>query len=40
MSRGKGWRSRIAEGTRLLAQHHQSVAARLAAVLELRVQAR
>lgn len=36
MSRGKGWRSRIAEGTRLLAQHHPSVAAPLAAVLELR----
>jgi hypothetical protein len=36
MRRGKGWRSRIAEGMRLLAQHHPSVAAPLAAVLELR----
>ncbi|MGK6305915.1 GSU2403 family nucleotidyltransferase fold protein [Variovorax sp. DT-64] len=34
MRRGKGWRSRIAEGTRLLSQHHPSVAASLATVLE------
>jgi hypothetical protein len=39
MSRGKGWRSRTAEGMRLLAQHHPSVAAPLAAVLELSAQA-
>ena len=39
MSRGKGWRNRIAEGARLLAQRHPSVAAPLAAVLELGAQA-
>ncbi|SDD94152.1 hypothetical protein SAMN05444679_115104 [Variovorax sp. CF079] len=35
MGRGKGWRSRIAEGTRLLAQHHPSIAGQLTMVLEL-----
>lgn len=35
VGRGKGWCSRIAEGTRLLARHHPSIAGQLTMVLEL-----
>ncbi|MDM0085533.1 GSU2403 family nucleotidyltransferase fold protein [Variovorax sp. J31P179] len=35
MARGKGWRSRIAEGTKILATYHPSIAANLSSVLKL-----
>lgn len=35
MGRGKGWRSRIAEGTKILATFHPAIAANLSSVLKL-----